>query len=209
MFPGLGTVTLQDAKSLRGIVHRFADKTSLQGVRYIEDAEHWWSRAIWTALFLSALAVSAWQLYQVFEEFRSYPVSTKIELGYDTLDFPSVTICNINPLRMSRLHTFPEMEEFVKTLADRWKSDISPSEFNDLMRRFSMDFQFGEQSSSEKNNPNQGQVSTKSNQNQQQTNPAQNQSAPHQHVTASDPSQEQTGANQRNKVGGKWMNIKT
>lgn len=110
-------------------MQRFADKTSLQGVRFIEDAGRWYSRAMWTAFFVGALLVSTWQMYYVFSEFLSYPVSTKIQLGYDTLDFPSVTICNVNPLRMSQLDDFPEMKDFVDELSGNWNPELSSDEF--------------------------------------------------------------------------------
>ena len=39
----------------------------------------------------------------VLQEFLEYEVSNKIEMGYDRLQFPAVTLCNINPIRKSQL----------------------------------------------------------------------------------------------------------
>ena len=42
-----------------------------------------------------------WQVTLLFIKYYSYEYNTIILLGSDILDFPSVTICNVNPIRKS------------------------------------------------------------------------------------------------------------
>ena len=43
-------------------------------------------------------------------------MSTSLEIGYQELDFPSVTICNLNPIRKSQTHLDKELDDFFKQL---------------------------------------------------------------------------------------------
>lgn len=91
-------------KSCYKLCVRFADKTSMQGVPYINNARLWYAKAAWVFLLLVAIGVMAAHLWYLCSQFFSWPKLTKITLGFDNLVFPAVTFCNINPIRMSKLH---------------------------------------------------------------------------------------------------------
>ena len=45
-----------------------------------------------------------WQLYEAFTKYYEYPADTTIDTGTKTsIEFPAVTICNLNPMRKSAL----------------------------------------------------------------------------------------------------------
>ena len=45
-----------------------------------------------------------WQLIEAFQKYYRYPADTNIDTGTKTsLEFPAVTICNLNPMRLSAL----------------------------------------------------------------------------------------------------------
>lgn len=90
-------------KSFKRLVVRFAEKTSMQGVAYINSAKVWYAKIIWTFLLISCTAGMGLHLYYLINQFLLFPVQTKIELGFSNLIFPAVTICNVNPIRMSKI----------------------------------------------------------------------------------------------------------
>ena len=103
---------------------RFGSYTSLQGIPFILRAKQWYSRLLWTLLFIAALGLTSWQFIEVLNKFLAKDTSTSIKLGYANLEFPSVTICNINPIRLSAVNeTSTKLVKFLKTLTP-------PEEYN-------------------------------------------------------------------------------
>ncbi|KAK2167592.1 hypothetical protein LSH36_26g10056 [Paralvinella palmiformis] len=96
-----------DAKkkdALRTIADNYASHTSLQGVPFISRAGRWYTKTFWTVIFLGALAAMLQQTFQICEKYYSYKTTSSVSIGYDKLPFPSVTICNINPIRRSKVN---------------------------------------------------------------------------------------------------------
>ncbi|XP_069127691.1 acid-sensing ion channel 1-like [Argopecten irradians] len=101
-----GTVSLDSTgkrKSFRRLCVRFADKTSLQGVGYISNARLIGAKVVWVMLLLGAIGGMIFHLYFLFDQYFSWPVITKLSLGFSNLEMPSVTLCNTNTLRRSEL----------------------------------------------------------------------------------------------------------
>ena len=111
---------LTNEKGMKGILSKFADKTSVQGIIYIKEARRWASRSFWIFLFMLGTAAVVWQLIDIVQKYMSHPVSTTIDIGYSTLNFPTVTICNMNPLRKSMLHLDPRMARYMQKLSNSW-----------------------------------------------------------------------------------------
>ena len=105
---------------MKTILSKFADKTSVQGILYIKESRRWVSRSFWILLFMVGTGAVVWQLIDIVQKYMSHPVSTTIDIGYSTLNFPTVTICNMNPLRNSMLHLDPRMEKYIRTLSTKW-----------------------------------------------------------------------------------------
>ena len=114
----------KEPKTFKGVMTRFGSYTSLQGIPFILRAKRWYSRLLWILLFIAALGLTTWQFIEVLQKFLAQDTSTSIKLGYANLEFPSVTICNINPIRQSALNeTSPKVMRFIKSLAP-------PEEYN-------------------------------------------------------------------------------
>lgn len=95
-------------KSFKRLVERFAEKTSMQGVPYINSSKFWYAKLLWTILLLSCTAGMTLHLYYLINQFLQWPIQTKIELGFSNLNFPAVTICNVNPIRNSKVYMASE-----------------------------------------------------------------------------------------------------
>ncbi|XP_063446611.1 degenerin unc-8-like [Mytilus trossulus] len=113
-------------KSFSRLLERFAEKTSMQGVGYINSAKLLYAKVIWTFLLIGCTAGMGLHLYYLIYHFMQFPVQTKIELGFSNLIFPAVTICNVNPIRTSKLDMASEnIQSLVETL--KW-SDLQKSD---------------------------------------------------------------------------------
>lgn len=137
-------------KSFRRLFTRFAEKTSMQGVPYINMAKFWWARVMWVILLLTAVGIMCAHLWYLFDQWYTYPKNTKIELGFETLDFPQVTICNLNVLHKGRLNTYNGSSELKWLIKDLEPENIVPEQWVD-------DYQY------ETTTPDDGQTTTEAN----------------------------------------------
>ena len=88
-------------KTWSGVFIRFAEYTSFQGIPFIYRSRYTLARLIWISFFIFALVCTLVHYYLVASKFLEKGVTTKVTVGYSDLPFPSVTFCNINPIRQS------------------------------------------------------------------------------------------------------------
>ncbi len=112
-------------KTFMNLLSTFADLTSIQGIPHIKKANHWWSTAFWTLVFMCAVSIALLQTTEVFKNYFSYDYNTKIDVSSSVLQFPSVTVCNINPVRTSQLNnTSEEFNQFITSLRNSLPSTV-------------------------------------------------------------------------------------
>ena len=105
---------------MRTIATRYANNTSLMGVPFINRARRWYSKLFWSLVFLAAMAAMLQQTYKIFEKYYSRKTTTSVSIGYDNLAFPSFTLCNINPIRRSKVYEAGgPIAEFVDEISPR------------------------------------------------------------------------------------------
>ncbi len=111
-YPGNG-------KTVWTVLGTFATVTSLQGVPYMKKANRWWSTLFWVIIFIIACVACILHIWYLTKEYISYDTSTKTTIGYDYLDFPSVTVCNMNPIRLNQLDKTPaDLQAFIQEIAE-------------------------------------------------------------------------------------------
>jgi len=119
-------ITQNMSEYLIRILGRFADKTSMHGVSYIQKAKLWQAKLIWTLLLILALSILTFHLYSLVYSFTQWPKITTVALGYSNLDFPAVTICNVNRIRKSLRTTLPgKLQNFLAEVDPSLNSNIS------------------------------------------------------------------------------------
>ncbi|KAK7099869.1 acid-sensing ion channel 1-like [Littorina saxatilis] len=90
-------------KAVARIFSRFAENCSMQGPPYLRASTWWLSRLLWSLMFIGALGAMTFHLYYLCQTYFAWPVQNKIVLGWSGLQFPAVTVCNVNPVRLARL----------------------------------------------------------------------------------------------------------
>ncbi|XP_070570506.1 low-density lipoprotein receptor-related protein 2-like isoform X2 [Ptychodera flava] len=93
----------KNAKSFGSIVRKFGLETTAHGIPRIAGAKSTLGRLIWSTLFLIAAGAFARQFIILVDlYYRERPVTVHMKVvSKDSLDFPSVTVCNTNMLRNS------------------------------------------------------------------------------------------------------------
>ncbi|XP_060082850.1 amiloride-sensitive sodium channel subunit beta-like [Ylistrum balloti] len=122
-------------KSFRRLCVRFAEKTSLQGVGYINNARLIGAKVVWVLLLLGAIGGMIFHLYFLFDQYFTWPVITKLSLGFNNLEMPSITICNTNAVKRSELNTLTtKLQQYVAQV-DR--AIMTNTTTNNRKKRFS------------------------------------------------------------------------
>ena len=102
--------------SVSSIIAAFVDQTSFQGLSFIKSSTSWCAKALWIIVFIVCMVLFSINLYYIVSLYFSYPTQTRVEMGYEALPFPSVTICNLNSIRKRESNSVPELRDFVKSL---------------------------------------------------------------------------------------------
>ncbi|XP_059164382.1 degenerin unc-8-like [Physella acuta] len=113
--------SMQEKSSSAGLIKifsKFADKTSLNGVPFINSTHNLLIKAVWSCLLAAAIGAMFFHLYNLFITYLSFGKHSQISLGFSTLDFPAVTICNVNMMRMSHKKSASrEIQELIEKVS--------------------------------------------------------------------------------------------
>ncbi|XP_046551586.1 amiloride-sensitive sodium channel subunit beta-like [Haliotis rubra] len=117
---------VSSGKCLRSILQRFADRTSMQGVSFLSTSRSWYARVIWSCLLLTSLAMLFYHLTYLIHIYYSWPKHTSMSIGFSPLPFPTITICNTNPVRLSQMkNVSKELKRFFeKTNPNRLAQEL-------------------------------------------------------------------------------------
>ncbi|KAK0055370.1 amiloride-sensitive sodium channel subunit gamma-2 [Biomphalaria pfeifferi] len=99
-------------------VRSMAAGISLIGVAQASKTENSsYVKVLWAFLTVIASAVLIFHLSFLFAKYRKYSKHADINIGFSHLDFPAVTVCNVNIMRKSMVkHSSKEMQGFVSSL---------------------------------------------------------------------------------------------
>ncbi|KAL4235666.1 hypothetical protein ACF0H5_004061 [Mactra antiquata] len=117
-------------KSFRRLISRFAEKTSMVGVPYINNAKFWWAKAIWSFMLLVAMAVMTLHLWYLIDQFFKFPIQTKVSLGFSPLQFPQITICNTNIIRNGRFKQYKGAHELKQLVHEMKPENLVPHQYD-------------------------------------------------------------------------------
>lgn len=119
-------------KSVWEVIHSLISESSLHGIPRILSSKHWYQRALWLCLVLVTFGFLVHQLYQLSSNYNSYPIKTKVSMKRTPLRFPSISFCNLNPVKMSKMNLIQGTDLYYQILRIR-----NPNDNLDMFTNFS------------------------------------------------------------------------
>uniref|UniRef100_A0A7M4FRN0 Sodium channel epithelial 1 subunit delta n=1 Tax=Crocodylus porosus TaxID=8502 RepID=A0A7M4FRN0_CROPO len=88
--------------SYRDMFEFFCKNTTIHGtIRLVCSDSNKMKTAFWTLLFLASFGMLYWQFALLFSQYWTYPVVTTMSMHSEPKMFPAITLCNLNPYRVS------------------------------------------------------------------------------------------------------------
>ncbi|KAL9986155.1 hypothetical protein ACROYT_G000249 [Oculina patagonica] len=110
--------------SFKKEVERFCSRTSAHGICQVSSSTTNTRKCFWVLLCLAAFSVSVIHVMAFVKEYLSFPVKTEVDMVHESsLPFPSVTVCNLNQFKRSRLQNDSTMKFLSERLFN--SSDLS------------------------------------------------------------------------------------
>ena len=106
MYPKL-TKNIMESTSKRTVLSQFARNANIEGINNAGRAPSKTRITVWLTIFVFLVALTINDVVQLVQEYLSNPVDVATTLKHeDTIDFPSVTVCNRNIVHCKRLKRF-------------------------------------------------------------------------------------------------------
>ena len=117
--------TKERLSQLKRDIYSYFDETTVHGFRYVVGGRDVFERAFWVIVILLGFTLSSILVLQSFENWESTPLQTTIEtvsLPIEELDFPAITVCNPDSLKMPRRNRWMFLEKLLKWVETKSKS---------------------------------------------------------------------------------------
>nr|XP_021527973.1 amiloride-sensitive sodium channel subunit beta [Aotus nancymaae] len=97
----------------------YCDNTNTHGPKRI-ICEGPKKKAMWFLITLLFAALVCWQWGIFVRTYLSWEVSVSLSVGFKTMDFPAVTICNASPFKYSKVkHLLKDLDELMEAVLER------------------------------------------------------------------------------------------
>ncbi|XP_040276107.1 amiloride-sensitive sodium channel subunit delta [Bufo bufo] len=94
-------------ESFTDLFEFFCDNTTIHGtVRLNCSRRNKMKTGFWVVLFLCAFGMMYWQFGNTFNQYWSYPTKIAILLQSKEINFPAITVCNLNPYRFDQVNEY-------------------------------------------------------------------------------------------------------
>ncbi|XP_070580901.1 amiloride-sensitive sodium channel subunit alpha-like [Ptychodera flava] len=89
---------------LKELGSELLENTTCHGVPRIQSARNAYRRIFWSMVFLAALSLFTWQVTTLLQNYYKREVDVSLQIKFESaIDFPAVTICNLNPVKLSNV----------------------------------------------------------------------------------------------------------
>ncbi|XP_010294422.1 PREDICTED: amiloride-sensitive sodium channel subunit beta-like, partial [Phaethon lepturus] len=97
----------------------YCDNTNTHGPkRIIKEGPK--KKLIWFFLTLLFASLVFWQWGILINTYLSYNVTSSLSIGFKTMKFPAVTVCNANPFKYSEVkHLLKELDRLIEAALER------------------------------------------------------------------------------------------
>jgi len=91
-------------RKIQNHINDFIGYNTMHGFHFTFDREHRFRRFIWICLIAFSIGLVSQKLYESIHTYMSYPFTTTSTVNYvKELQFPAISICNVNDLRISKM----------------------------------------------------------------------------------------------------------
>ena len=104
---------MKNDRSFTTILRELAEGSSLHGIPKTVSSKQLPVKVLWCLLFIGTCTVFGLQLYNLFSAYYSYPIQTGVSLKFSALRYPAVTFCNMNPVKLSQINSYPTLKEVI------------------------------------------------------------------------------------------------
>ena len=92
-------------KKIKQLIDIFPGYSTIHGFHFMFDKEYKIRKYIWILIIGVSVAFLCQKLYESTKKYFEYPISTTTTVNYvEELEFPAISLCNINDLRISRMN---------------------------------------------------------------------------------------------------------
>ncbi|XP_070194184.1 acid-sensing ion channel 5-like [Littorina saxatilis] len=109
-----------------------AQTSAFHGVGKIRSAPNRCLKVLWLLCLLGMTSAMVYQLIKLTTTFFAFPVKTSVNLAFSPLLLPAITVCNSNPLRLTKVRTLNcPLQSFLR-VEDQYKSPECVNETTSL-----------------------------------------------------------------------------
>ncbi|KAL7069600.1 hypothetical protein ACQ4LE_010876, partial [Meloidogyne hapla] len=96
---------------LRYELIRFAARTTAHGIPMAAQATKWYAKWMWISISLLSVGIFVYSVLGVLEKYQRREKIVSVQLRFDNVPFPAITVCNLNPFKREQARHVPEISE--------------------------------------------------------------------------------------------------
>ncbi|GMR43646.1 hypothetical protein PMAYCL1PPCAC_13841, partial [Pristionchus mayeri] len=100
----------------KGTIRDWAETSSCAGIPHLASASSFFATVFWTVLFIICAIAFMYLFLLTLIDFFKFERIVKLNMGMASTNLPSLTFCNINPYKLSKLKMIPELEALVSPI---------------------------------------------------------------------------------------------
>ena len=128
------SVVVVEENKIKKVGEEFCKVTSAHGVSHLIYEKQTKLKLVWLIITIVGFSMNAFHVSMLVEQFLRYPSEEVSRVIYSTIEFPSVTVCNIQPFSLS------ERDKIDKNLTSKYRywDQITDEYFKDLMTHYNI-----------------------------------------------------------------------
>ncbi|XP_072050209.1 acid-sensing ion channel 1A-like [Amphiura filiformis] len=98
----------------RPLIGQLVENLGAHGIPNIKRAQNVYRKCFWILAFLCGMGLFSWHCYESVTKFLDKDVTVNLDVHYHPkLQFPAITICNLNPVKGSLLKHFTDLDNML------------------------------------------------------------------------------------------------
>ncbi|GMR47589.1 hypothetical protein PMAYCL1PPCAC_17784, partial [Pristionchus mayeri] len=99
---------------MKNSIREWGETSSCHGIPHMAAASSLFATVVWS-IILALCAIGFIYLFSdTLRQYLKFDKIVKLNLGLESTNFPSVTFCNINPYKLSKIKDVPELEALLE-----------------------------------------------------------------------------------------------